>query len=120
MTKYWLASAAVVAMMTGTALAQSQSLSSETTVSTQTTTVPAPPVVDSIHTTRTQNSIDSNGVETDKSQTYTSGSMGTDATASTTTMGPDGRPLITSKQERTVSPNGDSTATSQTTATPPR
>jgi hypothetical protein len=107
--------------MTGPALAQSQSLSSETTVSTQTTTVPAPPVVDTIRTTKTQNSVDSNGVETDKSQTFTSGSKGTDATASTQTIGPDGRPLITSRHERIVEPNGDTSTINQTTATiPPR
>jgi hypothetical protein len=122
MTKYWLVGVAVATMTTGTALAQAQNPnpSSDTTVTTRTTTDPALPIVDSVHTSKTQNTIDSNGVQTDKRQTFTSGSRGTDATASTKTIGPDGRPLATSNQERIVSPNGDTTTTDQTTATPPR
>jgi hypothetical protein len=123
MTKYWLSGVATFAMMTGAALAQSQSLSSQSTVTTQTTTVPAPApvVVDTVHTTKTQNTVDGDGVQIDKRQTYTSGRNGTAATDDSQTKGPDGRPLTTTHQERVVTPNGDTATSNQTTTTlPPR
>ncbi len=119
MTKYWLASVAVAAMMTGSAFAQNQGLSSQTTTSTQTTTTPAAPVVDSVHATKTQNSVDSNGVETDKRQTFTSGSNGTSATANSRTTAPDGSPITSTQHERVVMPNGDTSTSSQSSTTTP-
>jgi hypothetical protein len=116
MTKYWLASVSVLAMTAGPALAQS--LSSETTVSSHSTTLtPAPSEV--VRTTKTEKSVDSNGVETNKGQTFTNGPSGTTGTATTLTTSPDGTPLTSSHRERHVSPNGDTTTTNETSATTP-
>jgi hypothetical protein len=71
MTKTWLAAAAALAMMTGGALAQSMTTSSSTsTESTVAAPVPVPGVVSA---SSSQQTVDSNGVETDKTQTYSNG-----------------------------------------------
>jgi hypothetical protein len=118
MTKYWLAGAAAFALTTGAALAQSTLSDSSTTV---TTTTPAP-VVNTYNTTKSQKTVDANGTEIDKSQTYSSGAAGTHATANSQTTSPDGTAVSTTHQERTVAPLGDSTTTTNqsTTTTPGR
>src|SRR4051794_16882914 len=110
MTKYLLASAMALAMTAGTTFAQSTT--SETTTSTQSTTVPVPGAYSS---SKSQKTLDSSGTETDKSQTYSSGSNGTKATSTTRTTGPDGSQSDTSHVEQTVSPPGDTTTTRTTT-----
>ena len=74
MTKFWLAGVTAFALMTSAALAQSTS--SDTTTSTMFTVAP---IVGTYSSSKSQKTIDGNGTETDKSQTYTSGSGGTDA-----------------------------------------
>ncbi len=115
MTGYWFAGAAAFALMTGIAAAQ---VSSDTTTSTQstTTTLPAPPA-DSYSERKTQHTIDSNGVETDKSQTYKSGPDGTAATSASQTTSGDGSEKTTSHSDRTVTPAGTSTTAKTTTET---
>jgi hypothetical protein len=70
MIRTWLATAAVLAMMTGVALAQS---SSSSTTSTQSTTAAPVPLYGGSSSSSTQQTTDSNGVQTDKTQTYTNG-----------------------------------------------
>jgi hypothetical protein len=113
MANYLLVGVAAFAMMTGAAFAQSAS--SDTTTSTQSTTVS--PLVGSYSSTKSQKTIDASGAETDKSQTYTSGVNGTTAGSSTQTTAPDGSQLSTSHEERTASPRGDLTTTNHTTTT---
>jgi hypothetical protein len=112
MMKYWFAGVATFALMTGAALAQSSS--SDTTTSTQSTTVPA---VGSYSSTKSQKTIDSNGTETDKSRSYTSGADGTKASSSSLTTTPDGSKLSTSHEERTAGPPTDITTTNRSTTT---
>jgi hypothetical protein len=95
MTRYWLASAAALALMTTGAFAQSPSF--DATNSTQPTLSTNGPA-GTYDATKTEKAIDARGVETDKtqtfdkSQTYTSGngelsaktSIGTTSTTTTT------------------------------------
>jgi hypothetical protein len=77
MARYWLAGAAALALMTNFASAQTSS-SSETTIVTK-PAMPAPAPVESYSESRSQKTLDSNGVETtktehlDKSQSITGG-----------------------------------------------
>jgi hypothetical protein len=86
MIKTWLAAATALALMTGGALAQT---STSSTTSTQSTTAAPIPMASAISASRSQQTVDSNGVETDKSQTYSNGT--------------------------TVSPSGDVSTTRKTT-----
>ena len=70
MTKTWLAAAAALAMMTGGALAQT---TTSLPTSNQSTTATPAPVVGVVSASRSQQTVDSNGVETDKTQTYSNG-----------------------------------------------
>lgn len=70
MTKTWLAAAAALAMMTGGAFAQTTTSS---TTSTQSTTATPAPVVGAVSGSSRQQTIDSSGVQTDKTQTYSNG-----------------------------------------------
>ena len=110
MTKSLILGVAAFAMMTGVAFAQSTL--SDTTITTHSTTAPAD---GSYKSNKTQKTIDSNGTEVVKSQTYTSGSTGTNASSTTQTTAPDGTTLNTSQDDRTVSPGGGTTTTSHTT-----
>ena len=78
MIKYWLAGTAVFALIAGAA--EAQTVPSETKSSTLAPSTP-PSAMDSVHTTKTEKTIDSHGNETDKRQTYTSGATGTASTA---------------------------------------
>ena len=98
MTKFWLIGLTAFAMMTGAALAQN--LPSNTTTS---TTIVAPPV-GTFSSTKSR-TIDSNGTQTDKSQTYTSGNGGTSSSTSTQTTTP------------YVAPYADTTTTTRSTTT---
>jgi hypothetical protein len=110
MTKTLLAGIAAFAMMTGAALAQdSSSYSSQTTTST-----PAP-VTGSYHSSETQKTMDSNGVQTDKTKSYSAGDNGTAASSSSQTTAPDGSQLNTYHEERAAAPTGDSSTTTSTT-----
>jgi hypothetical protein len=86
MIKTWLTAGMALAMMTGVAVAQT---SSSTTTSTQTTAPIPAPVYGGSSSSSSQQTIDSNGVQTDKTQTYTNGSTvtpsGTVATTRKTT-----------------------------------
>jgi hypothetical protein len=76
MTKTWFAAAAVLVMMTGGALAQTTTSS---TTSTESTTAAPVPVVGVVSSSNRQQTIDSNGVQTDKTQTYSNGTTLTPA-----------------------------------------
>ena len=81
MIKTWLVAAAALAMTTGIALAQTSSSSTTTTQ----TAVPVPaPVIGSAGSSHTQ-STDSNGVMTDKTQTYSNGTSVAPSGSLTTT-----------------------------------
>src|SRR5258708_23419863 len=79
MTRFWLAVPAVCAMTIGGALAQTS-----TTTSTQ-TTVPAP-ATGSYSATETQKTTDGMGTVTNKTQTYNSGTRGTNTSATVNTV----------------------------------
>jgi len=115
MMKSLLAGAAASAMMTGVALAQN--MSSDTTISTQTTTTQVIPAPESFSSSRSQKSIDSYGTETETSQTYSNGANGSRATSDTQTIAPDGSQTSTLHDERSVSPGGDTTTRHTTTTT---
>ena len=116
MTKYWCATVALMAVIASPALAQT--LNSSTTTATETVTTTPPPVVDT-RTTKTEKSVNANGVETDKRQTVTNGPAGSSSSTSVQKTGPDGQPLVAAHHEETVSPSGDKTTSSQTTTTSP-
>jgi hypothetical protein len=86
MIRTWLTAGMALAMMTGVAVAQT---SSTTTTSTQTTAPVPAPVYGSSSSSSSQQTIDSNGVQTDKTQTYSNGTAvtpsGTVATTRKTT-----------------------------------
>jgi cytoskeletal protein RodZ len=113
MTKIFLSGVAALTMMSGFAFAQSTS--TDTTISTQSTTMA--PVVNSYSSNKSQKTIESNGTETEKSQSYTSGASGTTSSSSTQTTAPDGSNLSSSHRERTVTPLGDTTTINRTTTT---
>jgi len=115
MFKTVCAGAVALAMMTGVALAQG--MSSDTTTSTSSTGTMVAPAVGSYTSTKSQKSIDANGVQTDKSQTYTSGANGSKASTTTRTTEPDGSQTSTQRDERSVSPAGDTTTNRTTTTT---
>jgi hypothetical protein len=107
MPKYLLAGTVaftMTAMMMGGALAQSAT--SDTTSSTTSQTVPA---MGSYNSTKSQKTVDSNGVETDKNQTYKSNGNGTEASSSTQTTAPVVAPLsdsTTMTRQTTTTTNG--------------
>jgi hypothetical protein len=68
MIKYGLVAAAALGIMTGAALAQTS-----TTTSTQSTTSTPAPTAGVVVDSQSQRTVDSNGVVTDKSKTYTAG-----------------------------------------------
>jgi len=70
MMKTWLAAAAALAMMTGGALAQGASTSSSSTWSSTTDPAVAPT---GTHESRSERTTSSDGVVTDKTNTYSSG-----------------------------------------------
>jgi hypothetical protein len=115
MMKHWLAGATALAMMTGAAFAQG--MSSDTTISTQSTTSTPVPLTGSYSSSKTQKSTDSNGAETEKNQTFTSGSGGSNASSSMRTTTPDGSQMNTYHEERAVSPPADTTTTSHSSTT---
>jgi hypothetical protein len=115
MTKHFCAAVALLTLISGAASAQS--MSSETTTSIHSTTTTPPPAVEVVRTTKTEKSVDTNGVETDRGQTFANGPAGTTATATTRTTGPGGEPLSATHQERKVSPGGTTTTTSEATTT---
>jgi len=114
MTKVWLIGVAAFAMMTGAVpAALAQSSSSSTTTSSTTTPAPTP---GSYNWSKSQ-TIDSNGVQTDKSQSYTTGNDGTKASSTTQTMAPDGSQLTSHHEETTTTPLGGTTTDRSTTTT---
>jgi hypothetical protein len=115
MTRYWLAGAAALALMTGAVFAQG--MSSDTKTSTTTTSSSTAPAAGSYSSTQTQRSIDSNGDATDKSQTYQSGASGSNASSSSRTTSPDGTQQNTYHEERSSSPSGGSTITKKSSTT---
>ncbi len=70
MIRFCLTAAAAFGIMTGVCLAQT---STSTTTSTQSTLPVTPPVYGSTENHSSERSVDSNGVVTDKTKTYTSG-----------------------------------------------
>jgi hypothetical protein len=116
MTKHWLAGAAAFAMMTGVALAQSDS--SDTRTSTQSnTTTNNPSAPGSYNASKVQKTTDGDGDKTVHSQTYKSNADGTSAASSTRTRTDDGSRESTSHEERTNAPVDDTTTTDKTSTT---
>jgi hypothetical protein len=115
MMKYWLVGVSAFTMMTGVALAQGTL--SDTTSSTQSTTTTIAPQVGAYSATKSQKTIDSNGTETDRNQSYSSSAGGSRASSSSRTTGPNGSQTNMQRDERTVSPYGDSTTTNSTSTT---
>jgi hypothetical protein len=114
MKKSLVAATVGIAMITGSAFAQS-TLSDTTTVTHSSTVAPAPAPVDpTFKSKKTEHVIDRNGVETDKSQTYVSGQNGSSASSTVRTTAPDGSVVNESTEGKTVLPNGETTTTSQT------
>jgi hypothetical protein len=70
MIKFCLAATAAFGIMTGATLAQT---STSTTTSTQSATPPAPPAYGTTVDHSSQHTVNNNGVEIDKSKTYTTG-----------------------------------------------
>ena len=89
MIRYSLAAAITLAMMTGAVLAQTSSSSVTSTQSTTSSPVPVPGVASVSNSRQTT---DSNGVVTDETQTYTSG----------TTLAPTGPVATTRKTTETT------------------
>ena len=117
MNKYLLVGAAAFALMAGSAFAQD----STATDTTSTTSTVAPPA-GSYSSSRTQKSTDMYGAQTDKSQTYSSGANGTNASSSSETTAPDGSTISASHETRTatpvyVAPSGDTTTTTRSSTT---
>jgi hypothetical protein len=108
MTKFWLVGVAAFALMTGAALAQDTS--SETTTTTQSTNGSE---TGGSSSTQTRQSVDSDGVQTDKSKSYTRDSNGIHARSDTRQVAPDGSERTVS-HEQIASPDG-STSTTDTT-----
>lgn len=86
MLKQCLTSAAVLAMLTGVAMAQTTTIG--TTTSTQSTTTNAP--VDTYSVTKTQRNVDPLGTQVESSQTYKSGPGGSATRTETQVKRPDG------------------------------
>lgn len=103
MTKHWLATAAVFAMMSGAAFAQGASI--DTTVSTQSTAA-VPPVYS---TTKTQRTIDTFGNQTETSQTYKSGSGGTSSRVDTQVRRADGSTESSYREQWSTAPGAVTT-----------
>ena len=112
MTKYLLAGIAAFTLTSGVAFAQG-TLTDTTTV-THSSTAPNP---DGYKSKKTERIIDSNGVETEKTQTYTNRAGQQSSTATTRQVAPDGSVLNTSHEERTTTPFGETTTTTQTQTT---
>lgn len=113
MTGYWLASAAAFAMISGVAFAQGAPGGTTETQSTTTTTNSAP-VIGSYSASRTQKTIDANGNEIKKSETYESGNGGTSARSSVQTNAPDGSSMNTYRREQSSTTTGNTTTTTKT------
>jgi hypothetical protein len=75
------------------------------------------PALGTYNSSKSQKSIDSNGIESDKSQSYTSGPGGTKASSSTLVTAPDGARASSYHEEHTSAPPSDTTTTNQTTTT---
>ena len=110
MTRYWLAGAAALALMSGVAFAQSSSTESTTTV-----TTPTPPV--GSYSSETRHTVDENGVTTDKSMSYRAGPTGSKETSASRTVAPDGSVQSNVKVRRDDALGGSSTYERQTTTT---
>ena len=112
MTGYWLASAAAFAMISGVAFAQD---APGTTTETQsTTTTNSAPVIGNYSASRTQKTIDANGNEIKKSETYESGNGGTSTRSSVQTNAPDGSSMNTYRREQSNTTTGTTPTTTKT------
>jgi len=114
MTRHWLAGAAVFAMMTGVALAQSIPYESATTTRTMTSTVPAD---GSYKWSETHRGIDRDGNATHTKKTYHSGADGSTVTSKTRTTMPNGDARTTSREKHNDSLHSGSTTQKKTTTT---
>ncbi len=114
MLKTWIATASVFALMTGAAVAQSSS--SETSTSSQTSTqAPAPATTYESH--KSQTSTDGYGSETKKTQDSMSDGSGSKIVGTSVTTGPDGSKVSVTKQQTTVTPQADTSTSSQSSTT---
>ena len=115
MRKHFLIGAAALSLVSGVAFAQG--LSSQTTTSTESTiAVPTPPV-SSYSSSKTEKTVNPNGVVIDKSESYNQGANGTSASSSTRTVAPDGSQVSATQKEWKSSPTGVETTRKTTTTT---
>jgi hypothetical protein len=115
MTKHWFAGAAALAMLAGVAAAQ-------TTIDTTISKTVIAPAAGTVSSSKTQTTVKPDGTQTDKTQTYDSGSGGASSSSSTKTTAPDGSQENSWRQEWT-SPRPakeSNTSTTTTTTTIPR
>jgi len=112
MMKSLLAGIALFSLISGSALAQDATGS-------PTALAPAmsPPVVNSYSASKTEKTIDSNGIETQSTQSYSAGAGGIRSSATSQTLAPDGTPISASQEEKTETPTGQSTTTTRSTTT---
>jgi len=106
MTKYLLTTAAAIALFTGGAMAQ---ISSETSTTTRSVTVPTP-MVNTYSSTETKKTSD-DGVTMEKSKSYSRDASGVSSKSSVEVNGPDGSK--SESHERKVSPDGSTVVRSK-------
>lgn len=115
MSRILLTSTAVLALMSGVAMAQD--LPAGPSGPTQLTPmVPTPPVT-SYSTNHTEKSIDANGVQTEQSQSYSVGADGVKSMKNSQTIAPDGSQISATHEERSATPAGQSSTTTTRTTT---
>jgi hypothetical protein len=115
MMKFILASAAVFTLAAASAMAQD--MPADPTAPTPLAPISAPTAIPGYSSSRTVNSVDGNGVETEQTQSYSSGMTGVKATSSWQTLAPDGAEMSASHEERSVAPIGQATTTTTRTTT---
>ncbi len=132
MTRYWLASAVALAVMTGSAAAQIV-YPGTTSQTTTTTTVPgyvapapiypAPVVVAPVSpppgyaVSKTERIVQGNGTVIDQTQSYRNGPGGTSTMTTTRTVAPDGSQSTSWREEWTGTQPADATVTRRTVTT---
>jgi hypothetical protein len=121
MTRFIVSGMTAFALMAGVAMAQGvypdSSTSTRSSTTTTTTIIPVAPSVGNYNSSTWQKSIDSNGTEVDKKQTYSNDSNGTTASSSRQTTTSDGVQRNTTYDEKTTSPRGETTSSHTSTTT---
>jgi hypothetical protein len=117
MKKHVFAGVAAFAILSGGGAMAQQGVMTDSTTITRQTAAPAPT---GVVTKKTEKVINSSGVETNKTQTYSSGVGGSKSTSTTQTVQPDGSVSSTTHEERTSTPLGESSTVTRSTTTTER